>query len=227
MTFPIHYGIQENITGDNWDSVVESSLVFMNNGKNNEYEWGDDEWAGTPFPYRVIICGVFIVAFVILIMMPFYLYKGRLISEETITADVTIVDGTKHVKTPITMPYEIDIKYGSQYISYYTKDVNEYYKFKKQINHRCKAEMTILKYGTGDVRIEVEKLRIIPKKPTNMKQIRDYPNLYYNLFGHMVFEMVYNDDPLPGEPEYKYLPLMCGDKFYYYDPDSNEIFVKK
>lgn len=46
MTFPIHYGIQENITGDNWDSVVESSLVFMNNGKNNEYEWGDDEWAG-------------------------------------------------------------------------------------------------------------------------------------------------------------------------------------
>ena len=81
---------------------------------------GDDEWAGTPFPYRVIICGVFIVAFVYLIMMPFYLYKGRLISEETITADVTIVDGTKHVKTPITMPYEIDIKYGSQYISYYT-----------------------------------------------------------------------------------------------------------
>lgn len=33
MTFPIHYGIQENITGNNWDSVVESSLVFMNNGK--------------------------------------------------------------------------------------------------------------------------------------------------------------------------------------------------
>ncbi|MFR6456200.1 MAG: hypothetical protein ACLUPG_06550 [Roseburia faecis] len=203
----------------------------MNNGKIMNMN-GDDEWAGTPFPYRVIICGVFIVAFVYLIMMPFYLYKGRLISEETITADVTIVDGTKHVKTPITMPYEIDIKYGSQYISYYTKDVNEYYKFKKQINHRCKAEMTILKYGTGDVRIEVEKLRIIPKKPTNMKQIRDYPNLYYNLsghmvFDHMVFEMVYNDDPLPGEPEYKYLPLMCGDKFYYYDPDSNEIFVKK
>jgi hypothetical protein len=28
-------------------------------------------------------------------MMPFYLYKGRLISEETITADVTIVDGTQ------------------------------------------------------------------------------------------------------------------------------------
>ena len=88
-------------------------------------------------------------------------------------------------------------------------------------------EMTILKYGTGDVRIEVEKLRIIPKKPTTMKQIKDYPNLYYNLFGYMVFEMVYNADPLPGEPEYKYLPLMCGDKFYYYDPDSNEIFVKK
>ena len=155
------------------------------------------------------------------------LYKGRLISEETITADVTIVDGTKHVKTPITMPYEIDIKYGSQYISYYTKDVDEYYRFKKQINHRCKAEINILKYGTGDVRIEVEKLRSIPKKLTNMKQIKDYPNLYYNLSGHMVFEMVYNDDPLPGEPEYKYLPLMCGDKFYYYDPDSNEIFVKK
>lgn len=128
---------------------------------------GDDEWAGTPFPYRVIICGVFIVAFVYLIMMPFYLYKGRLISEETITADVTIVDGTKHVKTPITMPYEIDIKYGSQYISYYTKDVDEYYRFKKQINHRCKAEINILKYGTGDVRIEVEKLRSIPKKLTN------------------------------------------------------------
>lgn len=142
---------------------------------------GDDEWAGTPFPYRVIICGVFIVAFVYLIMMPFYLYKGKLISEETITADVTIVDGTKHVKTPITMPYEIDIKYGSQYISYYTKDVNEYYKLKKQINHRCKAEMTILKYGTGDVRIEVEKLRIIPKKPTNMKQIRDY-QIYITIY---------------------------------------------
>lgn len=67
-----------------------SSLVFMNNGKIMNMN-GDDEWAGTPFPYRVIICGVFIVAFVYLIMMPFYLYKGRLISEETITADVTIV----------------------------------------------------------------------------------------------------------------------------------------
>lgn len=52
MTFPIHYGIQENITGNNWDSVVESSLVFMNNGKNNEYEWGDDEWAGDAFPLQ-------------------------------------------------------------------------------------------------------------------------------------------------------------------------------
>lgn len=71
-----------------------SSLVFMNNGKIMNMN-GDDEWAGTPFPYRVIICGVFIVAFVYLIMMPFYLYKGRLISEETITADVTIVDGSE------------------------------------------------------------------------------------------------------------------------------------
>ena len=37
-----------------------SSLVFMNNGKIMNMN-GDDEWAGTPFPYRVIICGVFIV----------------------------------------------------------------------------------------------------------------------------------------------------------------------
>lgn len=131
--------------------------------KKCEYEWKNNEWAGTPFPCRIIICGIFIAAFVVIIIMTISLYKSRLISKETITADVTIVDANKHIKTPITMPYEINLKYGSHYIDYYTNDTDEYYKLKTQINHGCKAEMTVLKYGNGDVKIEVEKIKSIPQ----------------------------------------------------------------
>lgn len=62
----------------------------------------------------------------------------------------------------------------------------------------------------------------------NLKPIKDFPNLYYDSYSHIVFKKVYKDFSLSGATKYKYFPLMSKDnKFYYYDPNSNEIKLEK
>lgn len=62
----------------------------------------------------------------------------------------------------------------------------------------------------------------------NLKPIKDFPDLYYNSYTHIVFKRVYRVSSLSGESEYKYFPLMSKDnRFYYYDPNSNEIKLEK
>lgn len=62
----------------------------------------------------------------------------------------------------------------------------------------------------------------------NLKPIKDFPNLYYDSYSHIVFKKVYKDSSLSKATKYKYFPLMSKDnKFYYYDPNSNEIKLEK
>lgn len=62
----------------------------------------------------------------------------------------------------------------------------------------------------------------------NLKPIKDFPNLYYDSDSHIVFKRVHKDSSLSGATKYKYFPLMSKDnKFYYYDPNSNEIKLEK
>lgn len=62
----------------------------------------------------------------------------------------------------------------------------------------------------------------------NIKPIKDFPDLYYDSDSHIVFKRVHKDSSLSGATKYKYFPLMSKDnKFYYYDPNSNEIKLEK
>ena len=62
----------------------------------------------------------------------------------------------------------------------------------------------------------------------NLKPIKDFPNLYYDSYSHIVFKKVYKDFSLSGENDLIDFTIMSKDnKFYYYDPNSNEIKLEK